>query len=206
MTPTSYIEPLELGKRVMAVLRGGRRTATYKLATLSALIDYCEQHARLDDSGASIDVPIDDLAERVIGMYWRQVQPLPDGRSLHQSSESAKILGAVTKLRQAANAENPRRRCPSSQAAKHRTFPTYTKTIKVVWSVLLEQPLPRLQHVGSGPHTPDQSFLYDEDTIERESTFVPLKPGVGPGLAQLGAAPEASNPIPVGRYGLAQER
>ena len=92
MTKPSCIDPLELGQRVMAILHTGRRTATYKLATLSALIDYCEQNAPLDDPCASIDVPIDDLADRVIEMYWRQVEPLDDGRLLHQSSESATIL------------------------------------------------------------------------------------------------------------------
>ena len=78
MTTTSCIDPLELGKRVMSILHTGRRTATYKLATLSALIEYCEQYAPLDDPCASIDVPVDDLADRVIKMYWRQVEPLAD--------------------------------------------------------------------------------------------------------------------------------
>jgi hypothetical protein len=62
-------------------------------------------HAPLNDPAAPLDVPIDALAERVIKIYWRQVEPLPDGGSLHQSSESAKILEAVSKLREAADAK-----------------------------------------------------------------------------------------------------
>jgi hypothetical protein len=53
----------------MAILHMGRRTATYELATLYALIHYCEENAPLDDACAAVDVPIDDLADRVIEMY-----------------------------------------------------------------------------------------------------------------------------------------
>ena len=34
-------DPLLLGQRVVAILETGLRTATYKLATLMALIDHC---------------------------------------------------------------------------------------------------------------------------------------------------------------------
>jgi hypothetical protein len=36
--------PLLLGQRVVAILQTGSRTATYKLATLMALIDLCVEH------------------------------------------------------------------------------------------------------------------------------------------------------------------
>ncbi len=141
-------------------------------------------HAPLNDPAAPLDVPIDVLAERVIKIYWRQVEPLPDGGSLHQSSESAKILEAVSKLREAADAKQ-QRRCPSPRAASLRVHEKYLETVKEVRSVLLEQPLPKLQHLGSGPPTTDQSFLYDESKISHNSTSVSLKNGVAPGLAQL---------------------
>jgi hypothetical protein len=35
------VDPLVLGQRLVAVLETGLRTATYKLATLMALIDHC---------------------------------------------------------------------------------------------------------------------------------------------------------------------
>ena len=38
------IEPLALGQRVVAVLETGLRTATYKLATLMALVDHCIEY------------------------------------------------------------------------------------------------------------------------------------------------------------------
>ncbi len=145
----------------MAILRTGRRTATYKLATLSALIDYCEENAPLDDSCAAIDVPIDDLADRVIEMYWRQVQPDEDGQVLHQSSESATILKEVRALRDHADSLS-KKRCPSAKAAQIRDKDKYEKTRRAVRRVLIEQPLPKLQHLSGSSHTDAQDFLYDE--------------------------------------------
>ena len=115
-------------------------------------------------------------------MYWRQVQPLDDGRLLHQSSESATILNAVKELREHANA-NHRRRCPSPTAAEKRVPEKYEQTRRDVREVLIDQPLPKLQHLGS--HSDAQDFLYNEKAIDRRTTVVPLKPGVASGLAQL---------------------
>ena len=38
------IDPLALGQRVVAVLETGLRTATYKLATLMALVDHSVEY------------------------------------------------------------------------------------------------------------------------------------------------------------------
>ena len=58
-------DPLALGQRVVAVLETGARTATYKLAVLSALVGFCVEHLPADPA-AALDVRIDALAERVI--------------------------------------------------------------------------------------------------------------------------------------------
>jgi hypothetical protein len=76
VTTTPDIDPLELGPRVVEILQTGRRVATYKLATLWALIDYCVANYLPDDPAASLNVPLDDLADRVIELYWRQGLPL----------------------------------------------------------------------------------------------------------------------------------
>lgn len=71
-------DPLLLGQRVVAILETGLRTATYKLATLMALIDHCIEH--LPDAPAeTLVVPIPDLAHRVLEIYWRQVRPFEAG-------------------------------------------------------------------------------------------------------------------------------
>lgn len=186
MTPTAEIEPLELGKHVMSILERGQKTATYKLATLTALIDYCVEHP------ADMDVPINDLAHRVIEKYWPQVQPFDGSHPLRQSAESAKILDAVKRLRTAAGADKH----PGMlvMAAINRVPLEYERTRRVVRLVLVQQPLHRLQHLGGGPYTAAQAFLYDDswmdddvnqDTISRHGGVIRLRPGVASGLAQL---------------------
>lgn len=76
------IDPLLLGQRVVAILETGLRTATYKLATLMALIDQCIEH--LPDSPDDVlAVPVGDLAHRVLELYWPQVRPF-HGQLLQQ--------------------------------------------------------------------------------------------------------------------------
>lgn len=89
---------LLLGQRVVAIPETGLRTATYKLATLMALIDFCiENLPRHPDD--LLAVPIPDLAHRVPEIYWRQVRPF-DGSELDQSTQpSARILHAANRLR-----------------------------------------------------------------------------------------------------------
>ena len=98
------VDPLLLGQRVVAILETGLRTATYKLATLMALIDQCIENLP-DDPAKPLTVPIPDLARRVLEIYWRQVRPF-DGHELRQSTQSrARILLAANALRAAADGD-----------------------------------------------------------------------------------------------------
>ena len=94
-------DPLLLGQRVVAILETGLRTATYKLATLMALIDHCIENMP-ERPGDVLRVPIPDLAHRVLEIYWLQVRPF-EGHELRQSSQPrARILIATNALREAA--------------------------------------------------------------------------------------------------------
>lgn len=96
-------DPLALGQRIVAVLETGLRTATYKLATLTALIDHCIENWPMT-ADAPLEVPVTDLAHRVIETYWRQVLPF-DGQELRQSTQpNARILRAVAQLRRESGA------------------------------------------------------------------------------------------------------
>lgn len=53
-------DPLLLGQRVLAILETGLRTATYKLATLSAVIDHCVENLP-EQPDATLAVPIPDI-------------------------------------------------------------------------------------------------------------------------------------------------
>ena len=91
-------DPLFLGQRVVAILETGLRTATYKLATLMALIEHCIENLP-EHPDDMLQVPIPELAHRVFELYWRQVRPF-DGHELRQSTQPrARILLAANEFR-----------------------------------------------------------------------------------------------------------
>lgn len=54
-------DPLLLGQRVVAILETGQRDATYKLATLMALIDHCIENLPAHPEDV-LRVPLPELA------------------------------------------------------------------------------------------------------------------------------------------------
>jgi HNH endonuclease len=179
-------DPLLLGQRVVAILETGLRTATYKLATLMALIEHCIENLPQQPSDA-LQVPLIELAHRVLEIYWRQVRPF-DGQELRQSTQSrARILAATNELRAAGGPG-----VGSVDAARMRVPAAYDHGIDDVVLCLAQQPLHRLQKVP-GSSTSDQ-FLYDDsflhDHVSRSALrahgdAIELKPGVAQGLARL---------------------
>ena len=178
-------DALLLGQRVVAVLETGLRTATYKLATLMALIEHCLENlpAQPDDPLA---VPLPELAHRVLSIYWQQVQPF-DGHELRQSTQPrARILNAASQLRDETN------RAASVDVARLRAPSSYDRAIDEVTMCLAQQPLHRLQKLPgstiSDPFLFDDSFLHDHvsrATLRAHGDAVVLNPGVAHGLARL---------------------
>lgn len=182
------MDPLLLGQRVVAILETGLRTATYKLATLMALIDHCIENlpARADDE---LTVPIPDLARRVLEIYWRQVRPF-DGHELRQSTQPrARILLAANDLRVVAAAGAGGL---SLDVASVRAPEAYRKAIDEITLCLAQQPLHRLQRLPGSESADcflyDDSFLHDHvtrSTLRAHGDAIMLKPGVAHGLARL---------------------
>jgi hypothetical protein len=179
-------DPLVLGQRVVAILETGLRTATYKLATLMALIEHCIENMP-ERSEDALRVPIPDLAHRVLEIYWRQVRPF-DGHELRQSTQPrARILAATNELRATAGYG-----VGSVDAARMRVPAAYDRAIDDVVLCLAQQPLHRLQKLP-GASTSDQflyedSFLHDHvsrSTLRAHGDAIELKPGVAQGLARL---------------------
>src|ERR1700757_2303238 len=134
------VDPLLLGQRVVAILETGLRTATYKLATLMALLDHCIEHLPEDPADA-LTVPIPDLAHRVLEIYLRQVRPF-DGRELRQSTQPrARILTAANTFRGVAGGS------ASIDVAMVRDPAAYRAAIDEITVCLAQQPLHRLQRL-----------------------------------------------------------
>ena len=179
-------DPLLLGQRVMAILETGLRTATYKLATLMALIEHCIENIP-DQPGNVLRVPIPELAHRVLEIYWQQVRPF-DGHELRQSTQPrARILVATNELRAASG-----RTSVSVDIARLRAPEAYERAIEEITLCLARQPLHRLQKLpgssASDPFLYDDSFLHDHvtrSTLRSHGDAIALKPGVAHGLARL---------------------
>ncbi len=152
----AIVDPLVLGQRIVAILETGQRDATYKLATLMALIDHCIEN--LPDSAEDVlHVPIPELAHRVLALYWQQVRPF-EGQELRQrrTGAIARIPDAAKSLRDAAGVGNSGL---SLDIAMLRAPNEYRAAIAKISVALAKQPLPRLQKLpGSSVSDP---FLYE---------------------------------------------
>jgi hypothetical protein len=180
-------DALALGQRVVAVLETGLRTATYKLAVLQALVDHCVENLP-DDPDAALHVPFDDLADRVIEIYWPQLRPF-EGHDLRQSTQTiARIPRAVARLQNLS-----RKRFGHLSLERVRTgFPAeYTATRREVVLTLVEQPLRRLQRLpgtgGSATFLYDDAWMTDRVSWRQITTRggLELFPGAAWGLARL---------------------
>jgi len=181
-------DPLLLGQRVVAILETGLRTATYKLATLMALVDHCIENLPERPADA-LRVPISTLAHRVLEIYWQQVR-LFDGHELRQSTQPrARILIATSALREAAGVKAT---SVPMDIARLRAPAAYQSAIDEIMLCLAQQPLHRLQKLP-GSSTSD-AFLYDDSflhdhvtlsTLRAHGDAIELRPGVAHGLARL---------------------
>jgi hypothetical protein len=185
--PEPDTDPLALGRRIIDILQSGKKTSTYKLAVLQALID-CSMERVPDDPHASVDVPLDELTDRVIELYWPQTRPLAwnENRPLRQASEGSEILNAVGDLRKAAKAR-PNRLLADARADAPDA---YDNTFMRVKRTLVRYPLRLLQNVPGGSDT----FLYDDAWIQAKPTLaaidkpdnvIQLCPGVAYAMAKL---------------------
>lgn len=181
-------DPLLLGQRVVAILETGLRTATYKLATLMALIDQCIENLP-EQPDDILQVPIPELAHRVLEIYWQQVRPF-DGHELRQTTGSrARILAATSALREAARVTGT---AASVDVAGLRAPAAYQSAIDEITLCLAQQPLHRLQKLPGSSASDlflyDDSFLHDHvsrSTLRVHGDAIELRPGVAHGLARL---------------------
>ncbi|MCI2237038.1 HNH endonuclease [Paenibacillus sp. TRM 82003] len=180
-------EPLEVGARVAELLATGRRVSTYKLAVLSALLQHCLEHPTAPV--APLRVPIGDLADRVVDLYWPQVRPFSRVGVLRQNEQAGRSLPDVVRgLRTDAEAAGLATPAQLRAADPGR----WSRRRRAVAQTLAQQPLFALQRTGtSAPGTP---FLYDDTWLHKKITVaeleahgwaVELRPGVATALARV---------------------
>lgn len=127
---------LEFLGNVQRILNEGSFVATYKYALIRVLANLSIERASAPDG--SLKLPLEDLAERFIEVYWRQAAPFRHRRTLVQATGSqASLLTQLVAMREKVAKLSDARRTPRWRTLVRRTE-----------KLLLEQPLWRLQRVG----------------------------------------------------------
>jgi 5-methylcytosine-specific restriction endonuclease McrA len=182
-------------ERLLEVIDSGRRIATYKLALLMALLDLCARRGGLDGRAPRV-LYTREIAERVAAIYWPQMMPYRRGPAVIElrqiTAQRSAITGAVLDFRRAAEAAG----VTSLSRARQGLPGAYARMLDQVEVAVAEQPLPRLQTVGSAEQA--LPFLYDIDWEPRDSISlarlrragpaglpVRLRPGAGDQLVRL---------------------
>ena len=175
-------------ERLLAVIDEGRRTATYKLALLIALIDCCAEGVTALGA-APAEIPTRSLARQVTRLYWPQLRPFPAASGpidLRQiTNKSATIIQALRSAFQALPSVSTWESAEDLLPAE-----TVQQVLDVVELTVARYPLVRLQTVDGVP----QPFLYDLEwgegvTLTRlvagGGATVRLRPNAGDHLIRL---------------------
>lgn len=175
-----------LTERLLRVIDEGRRTATYKLALLLALID-C-----VAEAPGETEIPTRSIAEHVLALYYPQTRSYAAAggveRELRQiSMKSSPVLRSTLALRVAGDAHG----CRSISETRRRLPDDYQRALDAVEDTFVRYPIPLLQVVGSTC----LPFLYSADWTEgttlrslrnRGRDQLRLLPGVADRLVVLG--------------------
>ena len=193
MTDVPDDDALRFAERLLALLDAARYSATYKLATLLALIDVAAEHTGRDGT-APWTLSAKEVGRRVIELYWPQT--IPYGAA-----------GMVPKVL----AQAPQRDIPAKLAAwrtAHHLGPDASlqdacRADPSGWAILeaelvavvIGMPLAKLQRFGEGRRAAEDRFIYDfswPEEVSRAAVSRPdfndrirLRPGTGAWLVRL---------------------
>lgn len=175
-------------ERLLAVIDEGRRTATYKLAVLRALMDCCAEHST-PEGRAPTEISTRAIARHVARLYWPQLRPFATDTGaveLRQiTNKSATILTALAEAFRALPHLSGWDMAEAILPADH-----VRQVLDVVELTVARYPLVRLQTVDGVP----RPFIYDIDWGEGVSLSrlragsgaqVRLREGAGDQLVRL---------------------
>lgn len=153
-------------RRIQRLLAEGGFVATYKFALLHAIADLCIECDAADDG--TLKLTVDQLAEKFIHLYWRQVQHYPirgvaDDLVLKQNTgKQAAVINALRELHPEYHNRLPRLKSDSRE---------WKKAVKTVGGTIKVMPLWKLQTIGERTI----EFMYSNN---RGADHIVLKPGV----------------------------
>lgn len=176
-----------IAERLLQVIDEGRRTATYKLALLMALIDACATNC--DEAGrAPSELHTRTIARHVLRLYLphaRAYLAAPDSEpfTLRQiTNKRSAVMTAVLGLHLVGEASGHR----SLRSLEAHHADDVERCLDEVERTFARYPLRRLQVVG----TEDRPFLYDIDWGESVSLSALHEPGGGIVRFRPGASDE----------------
>ena len=153
------VTQLEFLTRLQRILGEGLFVASYKYALLLALAELSVEKSISPDG--SLRIELNELADRFITLYWRQVAPF-GGRNLlaQNTGRQASIIGKIAAFKASA---------PTLAVA--RNHKAWSRLVREVGRLLDQMPLWKLQLVGKER----LDFLYEERLVERG---IVLRPGI----------------------------
>jgi hypothetical protein len=157
-TSPGQLSELEFLTKLQRILSEGLFVASYKYALLLSLAELSVEKDAAPDG--TLRIELDELAERFITLYWRQVAPFGGGMLAQNAGNQASIITKIAALKTGA---------PTLAVARNNA--RWPRLVKEVGRLLDQMPLWKLQLVGAER----MDFLYEERLIDRG---IVLRPGV----------------------------
>lgn len=141
---------LEFLGKLQRILNEGLFVASYKYALILSIAELSIEKPEAVDG--STHLPLDEISDRFVGLYWRQVAPFAGKAVLrHARGPQATIVSKISAFQEIA---------PTLAAArKHRRWKRLTRG---VGQLLVNMPLWKLQTVGADK----LDFLYEEKLVD----------------------------------------
>ena len=158
MTPSNEFQ-LGFLKQLQRIFNEGEFVATYKFALLHAIADICVERA--DDATGQIHIPLRDLGEKFLELYWNHAGRYKPGAVIRQNTMGQAAI--VSRLEVARDAYKS---LATFQASKD-----WRPSVTFAATQIEKMPLWRLQTLGGKEH----EFLYSN---RLESDGIKLRPGV----------------------------
>jgi hypothetical protein len=168
-------DALRFAERLVALLDATRYTATYKLATVLALIDVAAEHTG-PDGRAPVTLSAKEVARRVIELYWPQTVPYSAPRDMPTvlSQSPQKDIPAKLAAWRTGHHLGPGTSLEDARAADRIGWAVVEADLV---AVVVGMPLAKLQRFGEGHTTVEDRFIYDFNWREEVGQGAVNRPG-----------------------------